>query len=110
MIVVQETNVSQTFDFIPRYGTPVTLELTDENTNVMVVVTGVFTGGDYVHSFSGVLPTEENHFYWMVLKDGGKVASGIFQKVGCLQTLDNRFKFYVRHNGNPATFDSWCRK
>lgn len=69
MIVVQETNVSQTFDFIPRYGTPVTFELTDENTNDTVLVVGTFTAGDYVYSFNGVLPTEENHFYWMVLKD-----------------------------------------
>jgi hypothetical protein len=71
MIVVQESNVSQTFDFIPRYGTPVTLELTDENTNDTVLVVGTFTAGDYVYSFNGVLPTKENHFYWMVLKDGG---------------------------------------
>lgn len=69
MIVVQETNVSQSFDFVPRFGTPVTFELTDENTNVMVLVAGSFTAGDYVYSFNGVLPTEQNHFYWMVLKD-----------------------------------------
>ncbi len=70
MIVIQETNVSQTFNFIPRFGSGVTLELTDENTNVTVAVAGLFTSGDYVHSFSGVLPTEENHFYFAVIKDG----------------------------------------
>ena len=71
MIVVQQTNVSQTFNFIPRFGSGVTLELTDENTNDTVPVSGLFTTGDYVHSFSGVLPTLENHFYWAVIKDGG---------------------------------------
>jgi hypothetical protein len=71
MIVVQQTNVSQTFNFILRFGSGVTLELTDENTNDTVPVSGLFTTGDYVHSFSGVLPTLENHFYWAVIKDGG---------------------------------------
>jgi hypothetical protein len=71
MIVVQQTNVTQTFNFILRFGSGVTLELTDENTNDTVPVAGLFTTGDYVHSFSGVLPTLENHFYWAVIKDGG---------------------------------------
>jgi hypothetical protein len=69
MIIVQETNVNQTFDFIPREGLPVVFELIDENTNVMVLINGSFTPGDYVYQFTGVLPTEENHFYWMILKD-----------------------------------------
>ena len=69
MIVVKEQLTSQTFDFIPRYGTPVTLELTGENTNVHVSVAGTFTAGDYVYQFTAILPTEENRFYWMVLKD-----------------------------------------
>ena len=70
MIVVQEQLTSQTFNFIPRYGTPVTLELTGENTNVTQVVAGTFTAGAYVYDFSGILPTEENQFYWAVIKDG----------------------------------------
>jgi hypothetical protein len=70
MIVVQETLITQTFNFILRYGTGVTLELTDENTNVSVSVPVLFTSGDYVHSFSGVLPTKENHFYYAIIKDG----------------------------------------
>ena len=69
MIVVKEQLTSQTFNFIPRYGTPVTLELTGENTNVTQVVAGTFTAGDYVYQFTAILPTEENRFYWMVLKD-----------------------------------------
>ena len=69
MIVVQEQLTSQTFDFIPRYGTPTTCELIDENTNVPVLVAGTFTAGDYVYQFTAILPTEENRFYWMVLKD-----------------------------------------
>lgn len=69
MIVVNESNTSQSFNFIPRYGTPVTLELTGENTNVTQVVSGTFTAGDYVYDFSGILPTEENQFYWVVIKD-----------------------------------------
>ena len=69
MIVVQESNTNQTFDFIPRYGMPTTCELIDENTNVPVSVAGTFTAGDYVYQFTAILPTEENHFYWMLLKD-----------------------------------------
>ena len=69
MIVVKEQLTSQTFNFIPRYGTPVTLELTGENTNVTQLVAGTFTAGDYVYQFTAILPTEENRFYWMVLKD-----------------------------------------
>jgi len=69
MIVVNESNVSQTFNFIPRYGTPAILELTGENTNTTQVVAGTFTAGDYVYDFSGILPTEENQFYWVVIKD-----------------------------------------
>ena len=69
MIVVKEQLTSQTFNFIPRYGTPVTLELTGENTNTTQVVAGTFTAGDYVYQFTAILPTEENRFYWMVLKD-----------------------------------------
>lgn len=69
MIVVLESNISQTFNFIPRYGTPTTCELIDENTNVLTTVAGTFTAGDYVYQFTAILPTEENHFYWMNLKD-----------------------------------------
>ena len=69
MIVVNESNIGQTIHFIPRYGVPATLELTGENTNTTQVVTGTFTAGDYVYNFSGVLPTEENQFYWAVFKD-----------------------------------------
>lgn len=69
MIVVKEQLTSQTFNFIPRYGTPVTLELTGENTNVTQIVAGTFTAGDYVYQFTAILPTEENRFYWMLLKD-----------------------------------------
>lgn len=70
MIVVNESNTSQSFNFIPRYGTPVSLELIDENTNDLQVVSGTFTSGDYVYDFTGVLPTLENHFYWVLVKDG----------------------------------------
>jgi hypothetical protein len=105
MIVVTESNTSQSFDFIPRYGTPVTCELTDENTNVPVIVSGTFTSGDYVHSFSAVLPTLENHLYWVELKD---VSNNVLLKERMFCTNQPIDTFSVNNGGyvsNQTTND-----
>ena len=70
MIVVQEQANPQTIQYIVRYGTEHQIYLTDENTNVTVLVpTPTFIGGDYVNSATAIFPVEENHFYWMQIKD-----------------------------------------
>lgn len=69
MIVVNESIIGQTIHFIPRYGSPTTLELTGENTNVTQVVTGTFVYTDYTWQLIAQFPTKENQFYWAVFKD-----------------------------------------
>mgnify|MGYP003344519729 FL=1 len=69
MIVVNESNTGQIIHFILRYGSPQTLEITGENTNVTQLVTGTYLYGDYTWTLLATFPTIQNQFYWAVFKD-----------------------------------------
>ena len=106
MIVVQELVVAQNFRFIPRYGSPTTLTLIDENTNVAVpVVTFTFFVGGYDFACSAVLPVEENHFYWAIFKNA---ANEVILKERMFCTNQNIDTFSVNNGGyvsNVSTND-----
>ena len=70
MIVLTTSQSSQTFSFIPR-GSFDTMILTDDQTNVPVIVTiDNSTQGDYVNTITAFFDLIEGHFYDLVLKNG----------------------------------------
>ena len=70
MIVLTTSTSSQTFSFIPR-GSFDTMILTDDQTNVPVIVTiDNSTQGDYVNTITAFFDLIEGHFYDLVLKNG----------------------------------------
>jgi hypothetical protein len=74
MIVLQETNNPQTFNFIPRSDSYDGLFLTDDQTNVEVEVTiSSNTIGDYINTITATFDLTQGHFYNLVLKDGSDV-------------------------------------
>ena len=95
MIVVQELPVAQNFRFIPRYGVPTSLTITDENTNISTLITNpnFFVGGYYFIG-SAILPTLENHFYWAVFRNQ---ANEVILKERMFCTNQNIDTFSVNH-------------
>ncbi len=74
MIVLQETNNPQTFNFIRRSDSYDGLFLTDDQTNVEVEVTiSSNTIGDYINTITATFDLTQGHFYNLVLKDGSDV-------------------------------------
>ena len=74
MIVLQETNDTQTFSFIPRSDSYDGLFLTDDQTNVEEeVAIDDNTIGDYINTITATFDLKEGHFYNLVLKDGADV-------------------------------------
>lgn len=67
MIVLTTSNTAQTFSFIPR-DTPITMVLTDDQTNtpVTVAITSQ-TSGDYVNTITATFALLEGRFYDLVL-------------------------------------------
>jgi len=71
MIVLTTDTTPQTFVFIPRNSSFDTVEITDEQTNVMVSIdTYTHTEGDYYDTLEAEFSLFENHFYTLVIKDG----------------------------------------
>lgn len=71
MIVLTTDITPQTFVFIPRNSSFDTVEITDEQTNVMVSIdTYTHTEGDYYDTLEAEFNLVENHFYNLVIKDG----------------------------------------
>jgi hypothetical protein len=72
MIVVQETNTSQTINYITRTGDAgFSLTLKDENTNDYVNVTNIqfYQAPTYYQQLIANFPTIQNHFYWLEIFD-----------------------------------------
>lgn len=73
MITLTTDTTPQTFVFIPR-ATFDSVEITDDQTNVTVVITPyTFTEGDYYSTLEAEFSLVENHFYNLVIKDGANV-------------------------------------
>ena len=71
MIILTTDTTPQTFVFIPRNSSFDTVEITDEQTNVMVSIdTYTHTEGDYYDTLEAEFILVENHFYTLVIKDG----------------------------------------
>ena len=71
MIILTTDITPQTFVFIPRNSSFDTVEITDEQTNVMVTITPfTHTEGDYYDTLEAEFSLVENHFYNLVVKDG----------------------------------------
>ena len=74
MIVLTTDTTPQTFVFIPRNSSFDTVEITDEQTNVMVSIdTYTHTEGDYYDTLEAEFILVENHFYTLVIKDGATI-------------------------------------
>lgn len=74
MIVLTPSTSAQTFSFIPRSNAYNVMEITDDQTNVTVVVpiTSTFLG-DYVNTITASFALVEGHFYNLVLKVGSSI-------------------------------------
>lgn len=70
MIVLQESNTTQTFSFIPRYYTGVELKLKNEMSGKIdtYVVSPEIVG--YYHQITEVVDLVEGNFYSLALYDG----------------------------------------
>lgn len=78
MIILEESNSSQTFNFIPREytsGTTYTIIIKDElkNTESFNDTTTSFTAIDYYFSYSNTFSLKEDNTYILEIKDGSKV-------------------------------------
>ena len=78
MIILEESNSSQTFNFIPREytsGTTYTIIIRDElkNTEAYNDTTTSFTAVDYYYSFSDTFSLKEDNTYTLEIKDGSTV-------------------------------------
>ena len=78
MIILEESNSSQTFNFIPREytsGTNYTIIIKDElkNTEAFNDTSTSFTAVDYYYSYSNTFSLKEDNTYTLEIKDGSKV-------------------------------------
>ena len=78
MIILEESNSSQTIKFIPREytsGTTYTIIIKDElkNTEAFNDTTTSFTLVDYYYSYSNTFSLKEDSTYTLEIKDGSNV-------------------------------------
>jgi len=95
MIVLTPSASPQTFSFIPRDNTFNVMELTDDQTNIMVAVAITSsTVGDYINTITATFGLIEGHFYNLVLR----VGTNIIYKDRIFCTAQSLVTFSVNNN------------
>jgi len=69
MIILSETNSIQQISFIPREMNAYSLNIRNESTEVVTVLTPSFYKNDYYYTCSAVFALKENHFYNLEVKN-----------------------------------------
>jgi len=99
MIVLQKSDSSQTFNFIPRSyteGTTYTIKITNETTNTEVYsdTSTSFVSVDYYYQYSDTFSLKEDTMYNLEIKAGNEL---IFRdRIFC--TNQNVFTYSVNNN------------
>lgn len=99
MIVLQKSDSSQTFNFIPRSyteGTTYTIKITNETTNTEVYsdTSTSFVSVDYYYQYSDTFSLKEDTMYNLEIKAGDEL---IFRdRIFC--TNQNVFTYSVNNN------------
>jgi len=95
MIVLTPSASPQTFSFISRDNTFNVMELTDDQTNIMVAVAITSsTVGDYINTITATFGLIEGHFYNLVLR----VGTNIIYKDRIFCTAQSLVTFSVNNN------------
>jgi hypothetical protein len=72
-MIILTTELTQTFNFIPRSSNFDLVQITDELLNTTVVIdTYTFTQGDYFSTLESEFNLVENRFYILTIKDGNQ--------------------------------------
>lgn len=101
MIILQESNTSQTFKIIPRYFTADSMVITDESTGASTTYNITVTQTDYYTVITETLSLIEGRTYTLKVYDGTDVI--YYDKIFCTNQTTSS---YSVNNGEYTTNSS----